>query len=210
MVDKKADNRSVDYIFEDNVPYPNVKMDKITLPIAIDRSGLKEMLSIPLLGFFLYVFVKGLIIEGFSGFHSDMIVSGILIASMLIGLALSLYRLVNPVVLIIDKEGIQYRPGRFNLGSLQPVSYANIYGAYYSNWRTRNGRLISYLNLPLVDCHHQAMKNLTKDNHLKTELHRHKEEALHLVSVTKALMTNYHERHNLVGSLPVLTVIEQK
>lgn len=210
MVDKKADNRSVDYIFEDNVRYPNVEMDKITLPIAIDRSGLKEMLSIPLLGFFLYVFVKGLLIEGFSGFHSDMIVSGILIASMLIGLALSLYRLVNPVVLIIDKDGIQYRPGRFNLGSLQPVSYANIYGAYYSNWRTRNGRLISYLNLPLVDGHHQAMKNLTKDNHLKIELHRHKEEALHLVSVTKTLMSNYHERHNLVGRLPVLTVIEQK
>jgi hypothetical protein len=210
MVDKKADNRSLDYIFEDNVPYPNVDMGKITLPIAIDRSGLKEILLIPLLGFFLYVFVKGLLIEGFSGFHSGMIVSGVLIVSMLIGLALSLYRLANPVVLIIDKDGIQYRPGRFNLGTLQPVSYANIYGAYYSNWRTRNGRLISYLNLPLVDGHHQAMKNLTKDNHLKIELHRHKEEALHLVSVTKVLMTRYHESHDLVGSLPVLTVIEQK
>ena len=210
MVDREDDNRSVDYIFEENVPYPNVDMDKVILPIAIDRSGLKEILSIPLLGFFLYVFVKGLLIEGFSNFHSGMIVSGILIVGISLGLALSLYRLFNPVVLIIDKDGIQYRPGRFNLGSLQPVSYANIYGAYYTNWRTRNGRLISYLNLPLVDGHHQAMKNLTKDNHLKIELHRHKEEALHLVSVTKVLMTRYHERHDLVESLPVLTVIEQK
>jgi len=210
MVDREDDNRSVDYIFEENVPYPNVDMDKVILPIAIDRSGLKEILSIPLLGFFLYVFVKGLLIEGLSGFHSGMIVSGILIVGMLLGLALSLYRLFNPVVLIIDKDGIQYRPGRFNLGTLQPVSYANIYGAYYTNWRTRNGRLISYLNLPLFDGHHQAMKNLTKDNHLKIELHRHKEEALHLVSVTKVLMTRYHQQHHLVGSLPVLTIIEQK
>lgn len=201
---------SVDYIFEDNIPYPTVRLEEVTLPIEIRYSGWIEVLFIIVLSLFIFSFSNGMRGQDLLSFHPVFIINIIIFLAMLAFLLVNIYRLIFPLFLLIDQQGIRYRKGWFNLTHFETIGFDKIYGAYYTFEDNRNGGKRCYLNLALVDGHSQAMKNLTKDNHLKINIYKNEKEAIAVTAVTKALMTDYHQRHGIIDTLPVLKVIKQK
>lgn len=213
MTNKNLTNHkqsSVDYIFESSTPYPDVNLEAVSLPIKIHYSGWIEVLFILALSVFILSFISGMGQQQVFSFHPVFIFNVIILLSLLTFLLINIHRLIRPLFLIIDKQGIQYRKGWFNLTNFKVISFDNIYGAYYTFEHNRYGGKRCYLNLPLVDGHEIAMKNLTKENHLKINVYKSEKEALYLTAVTQALIKDYHLRHNLVDKLPILKVIEQK
>ena len=205
-----SSKKSIDYIFEDNIPYPTVRLDEVTLPIEIRYSGWIEVLFISALSLFIFSFSNGMRGQDLLSFHPTSIITDAVFFAMLAFWLVNIHRLMFPRFLLIDQDGIKYRKEWFNLTHFQAIGFDKIYGAYYTFEHNGNGGKRCYLNLALVDGHLQAMKKLTKDNHLKINIYKNEEEAIAVTAITKALMTDYHQRHGLSDTLPVLKVIEQK